>query len=1095
MKTGADMLSKGKRVSLVGLFIALFLIGFSGINLFVSEAAADEPSSGLVSWWKAEGNANDSAGANDGTAINGVTYAAGKVGQAFSLNGTNQAVAVPDGIIPNTARNFTVSAWVYPNDVAYGFIYYGGANAGEYDLLVSSGNFYFCVNLVGSGSQCVASPATSSTGAWYSVVGIRRGTSLEIWVNGVMKNSITIPDANLVIATWNPTGFPSRIGAYHHDVNGDEYFWNGLIDEMKLYNRALNAGEVANLAGFNFISQTGMPLNTTIVSNPVTGSFISGSSAVSISGGEYSVSTDGGANWSAYSSTTPATVSLNNQVKVRQMSSSSNSTPTTATLTIGTASSDFTVTTAASGDPNANGLVSWWRGEGNTYDSIGINNATVQVGIDYAPGMVGQAFHLNGSGEYLRVLNASRFPMGNAPRTISLWFRSQNPAANTDCGLFFYGVLQNYSMYGLVTSSNAPGKLYFWGYGPGDLYSTTTIQPNTWYHGAVTYDGTTVRLYLNGVMEASADMSLTTAPGNEVIGARGPSWDGEIDEVKLYNRALSASEVSNLAGTYPDAFSFTAQTGMPLSTSIVSNPVPVTGISSPAAISISGVASGEYQINSGSWTASPGSVNNGDIVKVRQISSASNSTMTTATLTIGGVTGAFNVTTAASGDPNANGLVAWWKAESNAFDSVGGNNGTLQGGITYADGKVNQAFNFDGGAHSYVSVPNSGSVDYGATRTFAMLIYPTVTSGYRGLLAKGYYTYSHIFSLLNGHIALYDGGTWRTGTSVLSTDTWYHVVFVQNGSAVTMYLNGVSDGTAEVSWASTGDFLEIGSFNHSDYGDTFNGLIDEVKIFNRALSASEVAKLAGKYTLTITKDGTGSGTVTSSPTGIDCGSTCSYPFDDGTHVDISAEAASGSAFSTWSGACSGNGTPCTVVMSEARNVTATFNSKAEFSGAPLSGSVPLNVTFTDTSTHSPISWSWTFGDGGTSTQKNPVHTYRADGLYTVALTATGIGGASTMTKTGYVTVSGLCSNYPYKIGGSTYSYDTIQHAYDSPGTAGMVQIQALVFTGGLMLNQSKNLTLQGGYGCDFTTNPGETILSDKLTIQHGKVTIEKLIIK
>jgi PKD repeat protein len=182
-------------------------------------------------------------------------------------------------------------------------------------------------------------------------------------------------------------------------------------------------------------------------------------------------------------------------------------------------------------------------------------------------------------------------------------------------------------------------------------------------------------------------------------------------------------------------------------------------------------------------------------------------------------------------------------------------------------------------------------------------------------------------------------------------------------------------------------------------------------------------------------------------------------------------------------------------MSEARNVTATFNSKAEFSGTPLSGSVPLNVSFTDTSTNSPTSWSWTFGDGGTSTVKNPVHTYRSNGTYTVALTATGTGGASTMTKTGYVMVSGTCSNYPYKVGGSTYNYDTIQHAYDSPGTAGMVQIQALVFTGGLLLDQNKNISLQGGYGCDFTSNPGDTIVSDKLTIKDGKVTIEKLTIK
>jgi PKD repeat protein len=181
-------------------------------------------------------------------------------------------------------------------------------------------------------------------------------------------------------------------------------------------------------------------------------------------------------------------------------------------------------------------------------------------------------------------------------------------------------------------------------------------------------------------------------------------------------------------------------------------------------------------------------------------------------------------------------------------------------------------------------------------------------------------------------------------------------------------------------------------------------------------------------------------------------------------------------------------------MDADKSVTATFNSKAEFSGTPLSGSVPLNVSFTDTSTHSPTSWSWSFGDGGTSTQKNPVHTYRTNGTYTVALTATGASGASTRTRTGYITVSGLCANGPYKIGRSTYNYDTIQLAYDPMGSTTM-QIQALVFTGGLTLNQDYNITLQGGWGCDFTSNTGDTILSDKLTIQHGKVTIDKLIIK
>jgi hypothetical protein len=58
-----------------------------------------------------------------------------------------------------------------------------------------------------------------------------------------------------------------------------------------------------------------------------------------------------------------------------------------------------------------------------------------------------------------------------------------------------------------------------------------------------------------------------------------------------------------------------------------------------------------------------------------------------------------------------------------------------------------------------------------------------------------------------------------------------------------------------------------------------------------------------------------------------------------------------------------------------------------------------------------------------------------------------------------------------------------------------IEIQALEFTGGLLLDQNTAVTLRGGYGCDFTTNPGHTIVSDKLTVKDGKVTIDNLTIK
>jgi hypothetical protein len=80
-------------------------------------------------------------------------------------------------------------------------------------------------------------------------------------------------------------------------------------------------------------------------------------------------------------------------------------------------------------------------------------------------------------------------------------------------------------------------------------------------------------------------------------------------------------------------------------------------------------------------------------------------------------------------------------------------------------------------------------------------------------------------------------------------------------------------------------------------------------------------------TLTVAKRGTGSGTITSTPAGIACGSTCAHAFTKGAGVKLVATAASGSVFAGWSGACTGKGV-CKVAMSQARTVRAVFTRKS-----------------------------------------------------------------------------------------------------------------------------------------------------------------------
>ncbi len=101
-----------------------------------------------------------------------------------------------------------------------------------------------------------------------------------------------------------------------------------------------------------------------------------------------------------------------------------------------------------------------------------------------------------------------------------------------------------------------------------------------------------------------------------------------------------------------------------------------------------------------------------------------------------------------------------------------------------------------------------------------------------------------------------------------------------------------------------------------------------------------------KYVVTVSKDGTGAGTVTSSPAGINCGAVCSFGYNTGTSVTLTATPTTGSTFTGWAGACSGNDV-CTVTVDQAKSATATFtiNTYAINASAGANGSItPSGIT-------------------------------------------------------------------------------------------------------------------------------------------------------
>lgn len=207
------------------------------------------------------------------------------------------------------------------------------------------------------------------------------------------------------------------------------------------------------------------------------------------------------------------------------------------------------------------------------------------------------------------------------------------------------------------------------------------------------------------------------------------------------------------------------------------------------------------------------------------------------------------------------GLVSYWPAENNANDVQGGNNGILRNGTTFAAGFAGQAFNL-GATNGYVEVPDSSSVSLTGPMTLQAWINLNTNSIQQAIIEKydqpgvnGY-----LFRVIGGKLSaamcnstLQGANNPVFGATTISTGVWHHVAAVYDGATIKVYLDGALDGSVSTVFSPTNGAASLKLGARGDDANTrLNGLIDEVKIFNRALSGSEIQTLAtGMLTLTI----------------------------------------------------------------------------------------------------------------------------------------------------------------------------------------------------------------------------------------------------
>jgi hypothetical protein len=231
---------------------ALRIDGGAGSNTLDYAESTNLP--GLVSWYKGQGNAADVIGGLPGSFRNGATTAPGLVGHAFSLDGVDDFVEIADSS-DHTPTSITLEAWVKPDTVSGARVIMSKYQSHEPDnkswaLLNIDGRIRFGV-YQGTAARAIDTDAPVLTeGVWQHVAAtfdVATG-DIKIYLNGALVPSSFVPgghDATITAITDSTS--PVRIGSIVNVHGTMVYYWDGLIDEVGLFGRALSAAEVQGL--------------------------------------------------------------------------------------------------------------------------------------------------------------------------------------------------------------------------------------------------------------------------------------------------------------------------------------------------------------------------------------------------------------------------------------------------------------------------------------------------------------------------------------------------------------------------------------------------------------------------------------------------------------------------------------------------------------------------------------------------------------------------------------------------------------------------------------------------------------------------------
>jgi hypothetical protein len=457
--------------------------------------------------------------------------------------------------------------------------------------------------------------------------------------------------------------------------------------------------------------------------------------------------------------------------------------------------SDYTERFTGSASP----VLSWKFDEatGTTaYDSSGKNNNGVIAGPSwsddtFASTTEGNSLQFDGSNDLVSKTFASDEELNpsNQPFTVSAWFKSPSSTGSQ------HTIISRYNGSGYKVYLNSSGYICFgidddstWG--PDDsACSTTSFADSNWHLVTAVREATAITVYIDGVKVAT-NASLTSTGhlsgsnptfyvGIDSDGTSNP-WTGFIDEVRVYNHALTAAEILAEAS---------------------------------ARGSVKGVSS--------------------------------------------------SFTGEGAEDALGQGLVGYWKMDEASWNGTAGevidssgneNHAVRSGDATTTTGRFAKSGTFDG-TGDYATIGQSSSLDVTDEFTFSAWVKTSDSANTLPLISKGSLsiagtTNKFAFGLYQGKVwAVYRAVTGTTiSTNTVSDNTWHYITwtFSKKNNQNTVYIDGKIDGEGYVSPTTTGQDssdVKLGTTNISGFDYYHNGGVDEMRVYNRALSPAEIQAL------------------------------------------------------------------------------------------------------------------------------------------------------------------------------------------------------------------------------------------------------------